>query len=155
MKKLSISSIYGMMMKKEVLLWQENQIQAIVIPSLIRTTQKRFLSIAWDGPLIVNDIKGDISDGYLKNLNHDNTKRPCIVFNPLDRATPSYDPFSLIRKESPDRLVQLLWPIVFAFFPNPTDDKDKFWRNSVQSVFMAVLIYCYTCHWKTTVQCVP
>lgn len=100
-------------------------------------------TMAWDGPLIVNDIKGDISDGYLEKQNHGNTKRPCIIFNPIDRATPSYDPFSLIRKESPDRLVQLLWPIVFAFFPNPTDDKDKFWRNSVQSVFMAVLIYCY------------
>lgn len=76
-------------------------------------------TMAWDGTFVVNDIKGDTSDFYLEALNHGNKKRPCIVFNPIDRATPSYDPFSLIRKESPDRLVQLLWPIVFAFFSEP------------------------------------
>lgn len=97
----------------------------------------------WDGALICNDIKGELSDYYLENVNQGIAKRPCIIFNPMDRESPSYDPFSVIRRENQDRLVQLLWPIVFAFFPNPTDDKEKFWRNSVQSVFMAVLIYCY------------
>ena len=97
----------------------------------------------WDGALICNDIKGELSDYNLELKNQGIIKRPFIVYNPMDRESPSYDPFSLIRKMGQDQLVQLMWNIVFAIFPNSADKHEQFWRKGVQSVFMAVLIYCY------------
>lgn len=97
----------------------------------------------WDGALICNDIKGELSDYNLELKNQGIIKRPFIVFNPMDSESPSYDPFSFIRKVGQDHVVQLMWNIVFAVFPNITENLEQFWRKGVQSVFMAVLIYCY------------
>lgn len=96
----------------------------------------------WEGAIVVTDIKGELSAFYNELCDKGKVKRPAIVFDPTSRGSPSYDVFYLLIHDDPCNLVENAKMIVYAIFPSATEEKEKFWRESTQSLFLAILLYC-------------
>lgn len=98
----------------------------------------------WRRPIVVTDIKGELSRHYRRLLRRGMVDRPCIVFNPENTSEPGYDPFALLRDDSDSNLISNIWDIVRALMPLKLQDPQPFWRESEQAVFAAALLHGFT-----------
>lgn len=97
----------------------------------------------WSGAICATDVKGELSKHYVdlsdKLYHHGIITRPPIIFDPTQIDGPSYDPFWLLSKDSPENLYNNIRDIALAIIPTIPDDKEPFWVQSEQDVLTAAL----------------
>jgi len=109
----------------------------IVIPTMM----------TWGGPICATDIKGELTERYQKFIKEAGivgmAPRPYIVFDPLCRDGPSYDPFWWLLQDGEDHLVNNVKEIAYVIIPDRPDDPQPFWNESERGVLEAALIYFF------------
>ena len=98
---------------------------------------------SYKGPMVVTDIKGELSRLYSQLYAKGTATRPFIIFDPTDPKSPCYDPFIFLRKDDGRNLEANLEDIVKAILPDIPGNIDKFWRESAQSLLYSALRYYY------------
>lgn len=99
--------------------------------------------LSWGDPFIAIDIKGELSQTYIKFTRNSKDARPCIVFNPLNLNTTKYDLFSAIRKTDKNYEFQSIYEIAFSIIPNEVSSNDKFWIQAERNLLTGLLLYYY------------
>lgn len=99
--------------------------------------------LTWRGAMCVTDIKGELSSFYLKLYKRGKVKLRPLIFDPTNHNSKSYDPFYPIIHGDSNDLVDMMNQIVYAIFPRAKEDKERYWRESVQMIFLAALLYFF------------
>ena len=84
----------------------------------------------WPGPLCATDIKGELANRYLALHQCGRVSRPCIVADPMDATSPSYDPFWWLSRDKDENLVENAFQMASVLFPVSLEEQDKFWVQS-------------------------
>lgn len=98
---------------------------------------------SYKGPMVVTDIKGELSRLYSQQYAKGNVTRTCITFDPTDLNGPCFDPFTFPRSDDRRNLEANLEDIVKAILPDIPGSIDKYWRESAQSLLYSALRYYY------------
>ena len=98
---------------------------------------------SYKGPMVVTDIKGELSRLYSQQYAKGNVTRTCITFDPTDLHGPCFDPFTFPRSDDRRNLEANLEDIVKAILPDIPGSIDKYWRESAQSLLYSALRYYY------------
>lgn len=98
---------------------------------------------SYKGPMVVTDIKGELSKIYSRLYAKGTTTRPFIIFDLTEPKSPSYDPFLLLHRDDERNLEANLKDIVKSILPDIPGDTQPFWRETAQSLFHASLRYYY------------
>ena len=98
---------------------------------------------SYKGPMVVTDIKGELSKIYSRLYAKGTATRPFIIFDPTDPEGPCYDPFVFLRNDDRRNLEANLEDIVKVILPDIPGSIDKYWRESAQSLLYSALRYYY------------
>ena len=98
---------------------------------------------SYKGPMVVTDIKGELSRLYSQLYAKGNVTRTCITFDPTDLNGPCFDPFTFPRNDDRRNLEANLEDIVKVILPDIPGSIDKYWRESAQSLLYSALRYYY------------
>ena len=89
---------------------------------------------SYKGPMVVTDIKGELSKIYSRLYAKGTATRPFIIFDPTDPKSPCFDPFIFLRSDDRRNLEANLEDIVKVILPDIPGSIDKYWRESAQSL---------------------
>lgn len=98
---------------------------------------------SYKGPMVVTDIKGELSKIYSRLYAKGTATRPFIIFDPTDPKSPCFDPFIFLRSDDRRNLEANLEDIVKVILPDIPGSIDKYWRESAQSLLYSALRYYY------------
>ena len=98
--------------------------------------------LKWHGPMVVTDIKGELSQHYKKYYNPA-VDRPFKVFDPTNPSGYSYDPFELMLHCDDTDIVSQITSIASIVIPDRKDIRDPFWDKAERSLFEAALIHYF------------
>lgn len=98
---------------------------------------------SYKGPMVVTDIKGELSKVYSQQCAKGTATRPFIIFDPTDPKSPCFDPFIFLRSDDRRNLEANLEDIVKVILPDIPGSIDKYWRESAQSLLYSALRYYY------------
>lgn len=104
----------------------------MIMPSLVK----------FQGPMVVTDIKGELSEYYVKHAKS-GVNKPCIIFDPTDPETICYDPFGSINGNDEAELVSSMREIALILIPERLNSMEPFWDDSERAILTAALIYYY------------
>ena len=96
----------------------------------------------WSGALCVTDVKGELSDFYAKLHKMGIAKRPYKIFNPFKYSL-AYDPFSWLRQDRAENLLNNIWEIVFTINPDIPNDNQPFWNKTEQGILAAAIHFYF------------
>lgn len=97
----------------------------------------------WTAPMIVTDIKGELSAHYEALYQEGLVDRPYLVFDPMSDEGLGYDPFWWVIKDDPSNLVNNMREIAYAIIPDGPNVNDKYWYDCERGVLIAALLYYY------------
>lgn len=97
----------------------------------------------WQGAIFATDIKGELSQCYRHLYQFGLVERPFIVFDPMDKDTPSYDPILFLIQDDEDNLVSNIEEIALAIIPKRPEDKNPFWEDSERGILAAALLHYF------------
>ena len=98
---------------------------------------------SYKGPMVVTDIKGELSKIYSRLYAKGTATRPFIIFDPTDPKSPCFDPFIFLRSDDRRNLEANLEDIVKVILSDIPGSIDKYWRESAQSLLYSALRYYY------------
>ncbi len=93
----------------------------------------------WTSPMIVTDIKGELSAHYDALYQEWLVDRPYLVFDPMSDEGPGYDPFWWVNKDDPNNPVNNMREITYAMIPDGANVNDKYWYDCERGVLLAAL----------------
>ena len=96
----------------------------------------------WSGARCVTDVKGELSDFYAKLHKMGIAKRPYKIFNPFKYSL-AYDPFSWLRQDRAENLLNNIWEIVFTINPDIPNDNQPFWNKTEQGILAAAIHFYF------------
>ena len=97
----------------------------------------------YKGAVCAVDIKGELSDHYVKLYDKELVARPYLIFDPSDPQSPSYDIFGWIKADAKVNTVANIREIAHSLICEDPNISDKFWPDSEREVLTAALIYYY------------
>ena len=100
-------------------------------------------SKAWLDPMVVTDIKGELSGYSIKLWRKGLIKRPSLVFNPLKIDGPGYDPFSELMNDGDDNLINNISEIALVIVPEILNDPIPYWNENERRSLAAGLLFFY------------
>ena len=99
--------------------------------------------ITWHGAMCATDVKGELSDFYVKMYKQGLVTRPYIIFDPMQTDGIGYDPFGWVSQDKEENIVSNIQEIVMAIIPKIPNDKQPFWIETEQGVLEAALLYYF------------
>ncbi|MBP0965362.1 MAG: type IV secretory system conjugative DNA transfer family protein [Oscillospiraceae bacterium] len=94
----------------------------------------------WSAPMVVTDIKGELSEHYGQLYENGLVKRPYLVFDPMNSDGPGYDPFWWLMKDK-SNLVSNIMEIAYAIVPEIPNNPNYYWDDGEREVLAAALLY--------------
>ena len=105
---------------------------------------------SWKGRIIAFDVKGNGGDLVTPwyTFNQDSNKR-LFVFNPTIKNTARYDPFSLLRYDREENMVNHARDLALALIPSPSQSTfsisvDKVWSQMAQNLLTGAILYYFS-----------
>ncbi len=94
---------------------------------------------SWRGAICATDIKGELSDTYIDLYRRGAVDRQCIIFDPVQANSPSYDPFWWLLRDKEYNLSNNIMEIVYAIIPI-VPELQPFWVETERSILAAALL---------------
>ncbi len=98
---------------------------------------------SWSTPIIASDIKGELSEEYIKCYSNNHQALPYIIFNPLDKNGYTFDVFGYVHSSNQNDVVPNITEIAYAIIPDTTTSNDPFWERSERNLLIGALLYYY------------
>ena len=98
---------------------------------------------SYRGPMLILDIKGELSGLYSQMYSKGYVKRPFIIFDPKDPSSPSYDPFGCLDSDDKSNLNTSLYDIAVSLIPDSHSVTEPFWREASRVILQAGLRHYY------------
>ena len=103
--------------------------------------------ITWGGRMCVTDIKGELHKFYEKYSSimfyRGYRVRDSIIFDPMNKDGPCYDPFWLPDRDCEKNLYTNIQEIAYAIIPTIPGDREPFWTDTERNILEAALLYYF------------